>query len=59
MSENDFEKLVELAEWRELSDARWREEIRHMYTKGHGLRTIAQHARVSHGTVHAITKAAP
>lgn len=56
MSENDFEKLVELSEWREISDARWRQEIRDVYAKGHGLRTIAKHARVSHGTVHAITR---
>lgn len=55
---SDFEKLEELSGWRELADERWREEIRLVYTKGHGLRTIAKHARVSHGTVHSITKSA-
>jgi DNA-directed RNA polymerase specialized sigma24 family protein len=53
---SDFEKLEELSGWRELADQRWREEIRSVYAKGHGLRTIAKHAGVSHGTVHSITR---
>lgn len=53
---SDFEKLEELSGWRVLADQRWREEIRSVYAKGHGVRTIAKHAGVSHGTVHAITR---
>lgn len=53
---SDFEKLDELAEWRQAANERWRDEIRAVYAKGHGLRTIAQHARVSRGTVHHIVK---